>query len=108
MFQKRAPPFLLAYALQTPPMFLILRDRAQSRWVAALFDQNGLWNVSQRCATNQNRPTDTQTLSIVWGHIDIQQYTDTVTQTYMELQDTGIPNLPYLGYSIITSSSTMI
>lgn len=54
-----------------------------------------LWDQEEPCGTSvkdsQRSKTDEQTirtLSVVWGHKDIKEYTDVVTEQYLALQST--------------------
>ena len=87
---KATPPFSIRVCPKdTSYIFNPSGQILRADGLLALFDQHGPCGTSvkdaQRTKTDENT---SQTLSVIWGHIDLQKYTDVVTQRYIELQNT--------------------
>jgi DNA/RNA-binding domain of Phe-tRNA-synthetase-like protein len=85
---KAAPPFSIQICEEdTSYIFNPSGQVLRADGLLAFFDQNGPCGTSVKDA--QRTKTDeqtTKTLSIIWGHKDIQKYTDIVAEAYMKLQ----------------------
>ena len=87
---KATPPFKIRICPKdTSYIFNPSGQILRADGLLALFDQNGPCGTSVKDAQITKTDNNTlQTLSIVWSHIDVQDYTDIVTKTYIALQNT--------------------
>ena len=87
---KATPPFTIRVCPKdTSYIFNPSGQILRADGLLALCDQNGPCGTSVKDAQRTKTDDKTlQTLSIVWSHIDIQEYTDIVTKMYIELQNT--------------------